>query len=473
MTPSPETETKLPGSGVLVAIIAATALWGLAAVPALGQQPQVTGQDPQQRLKAERRKLEETEKRASGLQADVSQMDLDRARLNQELQETARNVQRIEGQLTAIEARRDELEAQQKLIQGSLNQRQGTIAALLSAMQRMGRNPPPVMITRREDALQMVRSAMLLARAFPELRNQAQELTGRLNELVRVMTNIRAERDKLAKETERLKETQTRLAALMEVKRLSVAERQHELDDVRKAAADISRSVTDLSQLISALDKAVADRTGLGTYDKEARAAQALSEGGSLATKEAAPKLGPAPDPKGESNQRVAAALPRLSNPTIELAPAGGPMAGSPGRMKPAVAFHLARGQLPLPAQGRKVLSFGEKTQSGATSKGLVVETRYDARITSPCDGWIVYAGEFRSYGQLLIINAGGGYHVLLAGLSQIDVQHSQFVLASEPVGTMSAAPKGKAQDNAPVLYIEFRKEGQPIDPEPWWVAGS
>jgi septal ring factor EnvC (AmiA/AmiB activator) len=469
----PETENRLPGSGVLVATVAAAALWGLAAaIPALGQQPQATAQDPHARLKAERRKLDETEKRASGLQADVSQMDLDRARLNQELQEAARSVQRIEGQLTSIEARRDELEAQQKLIQGSLNQRHGTIAALLSAMQRMGRNPPPVMITRREDALQMVRSAMLLARAFPELRSQAQELTGRLNELVRVMTSISAERDKLAKETERLKETQTRLAALMEVKRLSVAERQHELDDVRKAAAEISRNVTDLSQLISALDKAVADRTGLGAYDKEARA-QTAPEGGAPPAKEAAPKLEPAPDPKGDGRQRVAAALPRLSNPTVELAPAGGPMAGSPGRMKPAVAFHLARGQLPLPAQGRKVLSFGEKTQSGATSKGLVVETRYDARITSPCDGWIVYAGEFRSYGQLLIINAGGGYHVLLAGLSQIDVQHSQFVLASEPVGTMSAAPKGKTQDNAPVLYVEFRKEGQPIDPEPWWVAGS
>ncbi len=66
----------------------------------------------------------------------------------------------------------------------------------------------------------------------------------------------------------------------------------------------------------------------------------------------------------------------------------------------------------------------------------------FAAQVTSPCDGWIVYAGEFRSYGQLLIMNAGGGYHVLMAGLSQIDVQPGQFVLASEPVGTMSGAPR-------------------------------
>jgi murein hydrolase activator len=119
------------------------------------------------------------------------------------------------------------------------------------------------------------------------------------------------------------------------------------------------------------------------------------------------------------------------------------------------------------------VLSFGEKTQYGATSKGMVLETRQGAQVTSPCDGWVVYAGDFRSYGKLLIINAGGGYHILVAGLSQIDAQPGQFVLAAEPVGTMSSAAsrdEGSAQSGAPVLYIEFRKDGEPINPDPWWV---
>ena len=146
----------------------------------------------------------------------------------------------------------------------------------------------------------------------------------------------------------------------------------------------------------------------------------------------------------------------------------------TPGRIKPAIPFPDARGLLPLPAQGRRVLTFGEKTQYGSQSKGLVLETRHGGQVVSPSDGWIVYAGEFRSYGQLLIINAGGGYHILLAGLSQIDVQLGQFVLAGEPVGVMSAAakaPQAKTQDNAPILYIEFRKDQRPIDPDPWWVG--
>ena len=122
------------------------------------------------------------------------------------------------------------------------------------------------------------------------------------------------------------------------------------------------------------------------------------------------------------------------------------------------------------------MLTFGEKTQYGSQSRGLVIETRYGGQVVSPCDGWIVYAGEFRSYGQLLIINAGGGYHILLAGLSQIDVQLGQFVLTGEPVGVMSAAAKSsppKAQESGPVLYIEFRKDQRPIDPDPWWADAS
>ena len=160
------------------------------------------------------------------------------------------------------------------------------------------------------------------------------------------------------------------------------------------------------------------------------------------------------------------------------LAPSGGDRVAmlTPGRIKPQIAFSEARGILPMPASGKRVLKFGEKTQYGSQSKGLVLETRHGGQVVSPCDGWIVYAGEFRSYGQLLIINAGGGYHILLAGLSQIDVQLGQFVLTGEPVGVMSTAGRttpGKAQDNAPVLYIEFRKDQRPIDPDPWWADAS
>jgi septal ring factor EnvC (AmiA/AmiB activator) len=108
--------------------------------------------------------------------------------------------------------------------------------------------------------------------------------------------------------------------------------------------------------------------------------------------------------------------------------------------------------------------------------KGISLQTREEARITAPADGWVVYAGPFRSYGQLLIINAGGGYHILLAGMSRIDVSLGQFVLAGEPIAVMGslAASGSSGKDSLrPVLYVEFRKDGRPVDPGPWWAAAS
>jgi septal ring factor EnvC (AmiA/AmiB activator) len=151
---------------------------------------------------------------------------------------------------------------------------------------------------------------------------------------------------------------------------------------------------------------------------------------------------------------------------------------GNADRLAPSVSFADAKGLLPLPASGKIVRDFGADDGLGGQTAGISMATRPGGQISSPADGWVVYGGPFRSYGQLLIINAGDGYHVLLAGMDEIDVQLGQFVLAGEPVATM-ASPKLASADPAdivstqPVLYIEFRKDGSSIDPAPWWAASS
>jgi septal ring factor EnvC (AmiA/AmiB activator) len=410
-------------------------------------QGNVSPEETRKRLEADKSRLDATQKRSKEIKADLDKIAAERERINARLIETGKLIHLSEAQLTIIESRMDQLQAQEKQLRTTLEERHGTISGLLAAMQRMGRNPPPVMITRREDALSMVRSAMLLAAAFPELRGQAIALAEQLKDLARVMTSIRTESEKLKTESARLSEARTRLAALQEVKKQSQSERQAELDSVLKAAAQIARNVEDLSDLIGKLDREVAARTELGSYEKDMAAAE---------------QAGP--------DSRAAAAV---------LAPSGGTVAMlSPGRIRPDIPFAQTKGQLPMPAQGRRVFGFGDKTQYGTQSKGLVIETRHGGHVVAPCDGWIVYAGEFRTYGKLLIVNAGGGYHILLAGLSQIDVQFGQFVLTGEAVGVMSSVAKapqqaGKAQDSGPVLYIEFRKDGRPIDPDPWWSDAS
>jgi len=431
-----------------------------------------------QKLEQKRLELDAARERQKFLKSEVTDLAKEREKLNASLLDTAGQIQKSEGRLSDLEGKLGELETQETALRADLAANHDKIAKLMGALQRMGRNPPPVLFTQRQDALQMVRSAMLLAYAFPELRGDATGLAAKLNSLINIVDGIKTEREAARTETARLADARVRLSALIETKKQAAVEKQTELDSLRGTAASLSKTVTDLNELITKLDQAVTNGTGLGAYNSE------LAASGS-----AKPDAAVVPaNPPVPGEKQVAMNLPPPAKPpVVELKPASFPSSGGRlDRFKPEFPFSQAKARLPMPARGHLVLAFGDKTQYGGQSKGIVIETRSAAQITSPCDGWVVYAGEFRSYGQLLIINAGDGYHVLLAGLSQIDVQPGQFVLAAEPVGTMSrsatvasspaasssTAASSKTQNNSPVLYVEFRKDGRPIDPDPWWVDG-
>ena len=128
-----------------------------------------------------------------------------------------------------------------------------------------------------------------------------------------------------------------------------------------------------------------------------------------------------------------------------------------------------------MPVNGARIREFGASDGLGGTEKGVSIAARPGGQITAPCDGWVVYSGTFRNYGQLLILNAGGGYHVLLAGMDRISVDLGQFVVTGEPVAVMGGGVQSAAAlamtSSQSVLYVEFRKDGTPIDPGPWWAA--
>ena len=279
-------------------------------LPASAQAPD----DARRKLDANKKVLDETRQRELDLQRDVGSLEAERAKVNRNLIDTAKAIQRAESQLTQIENRISELEAQEKLVRGSLEQNHGRIAKLLAAMQRMGRNPPPVMVTRREDALEMVRSAMLLASVFPEMREQALYLSDKLNQMAVVMAENRKQGDQLKGETTRLTDARTRLDALMAQKKENINERQGELKQVRQAAAELSRSVTDLNELITKLDKTVSEQTGLAEYDREL----AAGRGKVAATTDAAANkpsaAPPLPPPVGASPATTNQAGRRGSN---------------------------------------------------------------------------------------------------------------------------------------------------------------
>jgi len=386
-----------------------------------------------QKLRSEQKKARETE---SGLRREVERIGDDRRKLNRQLLDVAARVRHIEEQIAVAEQRLPGLDEQERSLRESLKGRRHVMANVLAALQRIGRNPPPALLVRPQDALQSVRSAMLLGAVLPDMRREVESLLGDLSALVKVRGEIAAERANLEKALAALADDQARLATLTEERQKQQAEVEHSLAAERQRAAQLARQADDLQGLIAKLET---------NLDSAARAARLAARSG---------------ETRSKTNARPNyAAL------------------GDPGRLVPAVAFARTKGTLQLPVNGVRIREFGGSDGLGGHEKGISISSRPGAQITSPCDGWVVYAGPFRNYGQLLILNAGDGYHVLLAGMDRISVELGQFVVTGEPVAMMGGrvhTPVGIATGSGqPVLYVEFRKDGAPIDSGPWWARSD
>ncbi|ESR25331.1 hypothetical protein N177_1848 [Lutibaculum baratangense AMV1] len=386
---------------------------------------------PEADLDELRRGLEAGREREKALAAEIEGLKADRAQLNERLIGVAGQVQETETAISGIEDRLLDLGDRQQGVRESLGSRRGLLIELIAALERIGRKPPPAMLVSPEDALKAVRSAMLLGAVLPDLRVETEALVSDLEELNRLKTEAAGERDRLVARTEELSSQREELASLMEAKRQSIAENEDQLAATRARIRELAEKAEGVEDLIASVEEEITfDRGRTGREDR-------------TVTRE-------------EARQAL----------------------GNLGRLSPAVPFGQAVGLLPAPVSGPVVRRFGEADDYGDIAQGLSIATRSAAQVVSPADGHVVFAGPFRTYGQLLIVDPGDGYHVLLAGMSSIGVEVGQFVLAGEPVGAMGELRLASAERTSigrqqPTLYIEFRKDGRSIDPDPWWSDGG
>jgi septal ring factor EnvC (AmiA/AmiB activator) len=389
----------------------------------------------EQELEATREEQRKAAELQQKLKADITAIGQDRSKLNQQLIDIAGQVRSVETRIGETEVRLRPLDIREQQIRTSLDSRRSEIVEVLAALQRAGRRTPPALLVRPEDALQSLRTAMLLGSVVPELRGRAEKLAVDLGELVAVRKTIATERDALARDRDRLKDDQIRLAALVEERQRKQSAIEKDVEAEGARAINLSRQVEGLQGLITKMEQ---------DLKSAAKAAATASLQGAPAAPNGKPNLGALKDP---------------------------------ARLSPAIAFASARALFAFPVNGRKIRDFGGSDGAGGVEKGISLATKAGAQVTTPCDGWVVYAGPFRSYGQLLILNAGGGYHVLIAGMERISVNIGQFVLTGEPVATMGSTSQVASilatTASQPVLYVEFRKDGTPIDSGPWWAASE
>lgn len=395
-------------------------------------------QEQQAALEALEASIKLSQQRQQQLQEEVAQLEGDRKNLTSNLIETADRIKQLERSLTQSEARLKTLFQDETTLRVSLAEQRDALSGILAALQRIGRNPPPALAIKPADALDAVRSAILLSTLVPEIRIEAQSLASQLEQLIILKTKISEEKLALQTGLKKLNEERRRLDLLIARKSSEQKKNQTAIKDESAKTAQLAQQANSLTELINRMEREI-EAAQQAVQDAKNAEKQAIEQ--EIATKK----------------QKIAA----LKNAA---------------RLSPAIPFDSIKGLLRLPVEGTLIKQFGSENGFGNKTEGLSIATRSAAQVTSPADGWVVYSGPFRSFGKLLIINAGSGYHILLAGMDNLSAEVGQFILANEPIGQMQEAKLAQSdmlQSSAsrPVLYLELRKDGVAIDPAPWWTV--
>ncbi len=342
---------------------------------------------------------------------------------------TAKDIQDQEHSLTIMENRIRDLEAQSARMGATLIRRDAQMTGVLLALERLALRPSDALALTPLSPADAVRSAILLRAALPHIKQSEVSLQRELGDLYKLRGETTQQKEEAAAAAAALITKRARLESLEQEKaarRVSLVSRGEELD---AHVAKMAREAQDLRDLFAKLAEEKAAR------DKEAAEAARLKAAEAAKAKPAEPA--PSPRPSAPAEHDVAVTR----------------------------SFAQARGTMPFPVTGALSGRYGEAAGSaedpGLRAKGITITTRGGAQVVAPFDGIVAFAGPFRGYGQLLIIEHSEGYHTLLAGMGRIDAVVGSRVLAGEPVGTMES-------EGAPSLYVELRRDGQPINPLPW-----
>ncbi len=119
-----------------------------------------------------------------------------------------------------------------------------------------------------------------------------------------------------------------------------------------------------------------------------------------------------------------------------------------------------AKAGLKLPVAGKVLRGYGDKDDFGVISEGLTFAASAGSPVIAPQAGRVVFAGAFRGYGKVIILQHEGDYHSFLSGFARLDVDVGQPVDSGEPLGVLPTKGQGKAE-----LYFEWRHDSKPVSP--------
>lgn len=408
MNPHSRTFLILSGAGLALGtvVLAGEGLTQAGALALLD--PAVDATSAQRDMLAARREGEAARKRAETLEQQAREVTEQAEKTAREAAAVAARIQQTEALIAAQTVRSRLIASQREELRERLAERQAPLVRLTASLQRLSRRPPLLALLRPGSVRDAVYMRALLDTMLPQVERRTAALRGEI-ERARVL-----ERHALASEAElrrgeaQMRERRRTLAALETRQRLASREASGIAAREGERALALAEKARDLGDLVEEMGR------------------------------------------QGELRERLAA----LPGPIMR------PPRPEEARVIGASSFVAPPEGLPtymLPVAGRVVTGFGEDLPGLSRSRGLTLATRPNAQAVAPAPGRVAFAGPYRGYGGIVIVEHQGGWTSLVTGLARMEVEVGQKVVAGSPLGI--TAPVG------PKVLVELRREGQPVNP--------
>jgi len=363
----------------------------------------------QQRAALSRAKMqgEEARKRSEALEARARSTNAAADKTRDQIAALAARIQQSEADQRAGEARIAIITAEQRAQVRRLAERQQPIVRLTAALQQIARRAPILALVEPGSVSDAVHRRIVLAQVMPAVMERTRDLQADIARSAALRESAEAATQALTRTREGLTAQQQTLAMLEQRQRLaSRALRESASLEVEHALA-MGEEARDIGELMTTIENAAIMRDALLALP------------------------GPTPRP----------AAPGSALPPVD------PIAPRADAQAPAYR---------LPATGEIVTGFGEANESGARARGLTIATAPAATVVAPARGRIAYAGPFRGYDRIIIIDHGGGWTTLIARLDTLSAQVGDAVRPGDPLGATG-------QQN-PRLTVELRRQERPVD---------
>ncbi len=347
--------------------------------------------------------------------------------VNQKLIAAAKKIQNGEDE---VRKKQEELDVLQKKLSESeekFNSENDMLIETLAALQNLALRPSEAVLVQPLSPVEVMRSSILLRGSVHSLENRASSIRKSIEDISSQKEQIALRLQDLEKDNKKLAQQQEAMKKLSQQKNEMYGQISSKSEEAKKKADLLASQAHNLRDLLEKLEK-----------QKEINRRQ-MAEKARIAREQELKRI--------HKESHGLEAIDEMEN-TYTAATA-------------TTDFSKAKGRLTRPARGPIVTAFHSELSKGVYSNGIDIKTAAKAQVIAPYDGNVIYAGPFKNFANLVIIDHGDGYTSLLSGLGETDTEVGQMLLAGEPVGTMPADADSK-------LHIEIRKNNHPVDPDTW-----